>query len=81
MLFAGLWYSSRNLEASLFLETLYREPKKIFEKGIQVQIYTNSGFINRTCRCLLLAGTFDIPARSLVTETVQFNRKYGCIKC
>ena len=80
MLFAGLWYSSKKPEASLFLEPLYRE-LKILEKGIEVQIYTNNGFINTICRCLLLARTFDVPARSLVTETVQFNGKYGCIKC
>ena len=40
---------------SLFLEPLYKK-LKILEKGIEVQIYTNSGFIYIICRCILLTG-------------------------
>ena len=55
MLFAGLWYSCKKPVASLFLEPLYKK-LKILEKGIEVQIYTNSGFIYIICRCILLTG-------------------------
>ena len=48
---------------------------------IEVKIDANSGFINRIYKCLLLSGTFDLPARSLVMETVKFKGKYGYIKC
>ena len=80
MLFSGLWYSSKKPEASLFSEPLYKE-LKILEKQIEVQIYADSGFINRICGCISLQGISDLPAWSLVTETVQFNGKYGCVKC
>ena len=68
-------------ETSLFLQPLYRE-LKILEKGIEVQIYTNSGFINRICRCLLLAGTFDERLEE-IKPTIEISRpprsysKYG----
>ena len=79
MLFTGLWYSSKKLEASLFFEPLYKE-RRTLEKGIEVQIYANVDFIKIICRLILLAGTFDLPAPSLVTDTVQCNGKYDCIK-
>ena len=75
-----LRYSSKTPEASLFLEPLYNE-LKILEKGIELHIYTDSGFINRICGCILLPGTSNLAARSLLTETVKFNGKYGCVKC
>ena len=32
-------------------------------------------------KAILIAETFDLPARCLVSDTVQFSEKYGCIKC
>ena len=32
-------------------------------------------------KAILVAGTFGLPARCLVSGTVQFNGKYGCMKC
>ena len=56
-----LRYSSKTPEASLFLEPLYNE-LKILEKGIELHIYTDSGFINRICGCILHPGSSDLPA-------------------
>ena len=36
---------------------------------------------SKLVRAFLIAGTYDLPARSLVAGTIQFNGKHGCIKC
>lgn len=33
------------------------------------------------CRGLLLASTADLPARSLICNSVQYNGSFGCWKC
>ena len=81
MLFAGIWYSSKNPEASLFLEPLYKE-LKLLRNGVTVKVPISKGsHISRLVKAILIAGTFNLPARCLVSSTVQFNGKYGCIKC
>ena len=66
---------------TLFLEPLYRE-LEIMEKGILVDIpIEKSGKISKIIKVILIAGTFDLPARCLVSGSIQFNGKYGCVKC
>ena len=80
MVFAGIWYRTRKPEPTLFLEPLYRE-FEIMEKGILVDIPTEtSGNISKLIKGVLIAGTFDLPARCLVSGSVQFNVKYGFVK-
>ena len=40
-----------------------------------------SGKISKIIKVILIAGTFDLPARCLVSGSIQFNGKYGCVKC
>ena len=81
MVFAGMWYGTIKSEPSIFLEPLYHELKTL-ENGVTLKVRLNdSKHGSKLVRVFLIAGTFDLPARSLVTGTIQFNGKYGCIKC
>ena len=82
IIFAGIWYSSKKPEASLFLKPLYKELKDLKE-GIKVSIPTadTDTYSSKLIKAILIAGTFDLSARCLISGTVQFNGKYGCIKC
>ena len=82
IVFAGIWYSSKKPEAALFLEPLYKE-LKLLNEGLKVNIPTadTDTYSSKLVEAILIAGTFDLPARCLISGTVQFNWKYGCIKC
>ena len=81
MIFAGMWYGTMKPEPSIFLEPLYRELKTL-ENGVTLKVRLNDNRYGlKLVRAFLIAGTFDLPARSLVAGTIQFNGKYGCIKC
>ena len=41
---------------------------------------TDTNF-SKLIKAILISGTFNLPARCLISDTVQFNGKYGCIKC
>ena len=45
--------------------------------GIDVKF--NGKMIN--VRAILLSGIFDLPAKCVIQETVQYNGKYGCSFC
>ena len=53
VLFAGIWYSSKNPEASLFKEPFYTE-LKILRDGVTVKVPTS-----RLVKAILIAGAFD----------------------
>ena len=82
IIFAGIRYSSKKPEAALFLEPLYKE-LKLLKEGIKVNIpaANTDTYFSKLIKAILIAGNFDLPARCLISVTVQFNGKYGCIKC
>ena len=76
MVFTCIWYGTTKSEPKLFLEPLYRE-FEIVVKGILVDIPTEtSGKISNIIKGILIAGTFYLPARCLVSGT----GKYVCDK-
>ena len=50
----------------------------LFEKGEEMSSPERGVF---QCRAFLLAGTADLPARSLLCNSVQYNGAFGCWKC
>lgn len=77
MMFAGLWFGDKKPAMATYLKPLYDE-LQLLDKGILVQSPENGQFL---CRCVLLAGGCDLPARCLVCNSIQFNGEYGCWKC
>lgn len=61
-----------------FLEPLVRTLNRL-QDGITVK-FAGAQF-PFTCKLLTIAGTCDLPAKALVLNTVQFNGKFGCLKC
>jgi hypothetical protein len=49
----------------------------IFNSGVQLEY--NGKYIN-VC-AILLSGIFDLPAKCIVQEFVQFNGQFGCSFC
>ena len=81
IIFAGMWYSTKKPDPSIFLELLYRE-LKILEKDANVIVPLDGiGLVPKVIKVILIAGTFNLPARCLVSDTTQFNGRHGCIKC
>ena len=92
VLLCGVWYDSDKPEMQTFLRPLVDTLNKLYEDGmyiLSVEIYwlmfymlvgidvvTQMGCLN--VRCI---GTFDVPARSAVTNMKQYNCEYLCSTC
>ena len=48
------------------------------QTGVQVVLHDGT---EKTCKAILLNGTFDLPARCLVCNMIQFNGHCGCGLC
>ena len=73
-LLGGVWFGSKKPNMQLFLRPLREALHKLEVIGVRI-----SQFI--VCKVILLAGTLDLPAKSLVTNFRQYNGFYGCSKC
>ncbi|XP_056009246.1 uncharacterized protein LOC130046297 isoform X1 [Ostrea edulis] len=77
MLMAGLWFGPCKPAMGTFLSPFLDCFKRLHD-GIQCF----SPFLgNFTCRAYLLNGTADLPARSLLCNSVQYNGSFSCWKC
>ncbi len=43
--------------------------------------FSGVSFQGATIRAILLSGVFDLPARAMTLNSIQFNGKYGCSSC
>ena len=78
-IFAGLWFGETKPNMSLFLKPVITELIKLESHGIIVK----SPAVPQpfTSKVILLAGSCDLPAKSLMLNSMQFNGMYGCAKC
>ncbi|CAF1027826.1 unnamed protein product [Brachionus calyciflorus] len=72
VLLAGLWVSREKPVFEVFLKSIIEE-LKILEQGIVIN--------GEIVKIFLTNGVFDKPARAAILNTIQFNGKFGCIKC
>ncbi|XP_066921278.1 uncharacterized protein [Clytia hemisphaerica] len=73
----GIWFGEEKPYMRSFLRPLVEMLKQWYFQGIQ---FTYNG--EQKCyKVLLLSSLFDLPAKCLVQETVQFNGYYGCSCC
>ena len=79
VILAGLWFGELKPNMSIFLKPVFNELMKLEQHGIEVksQLYIYP-FISKV---VVLAGTCDLPAKCLVLNSIQFNGKFGCLKC
>ena len=78
ILLAGVWFGPKKPKnISLVLQPVIDKIKILSDKGISA--HTPAGL--KTIRAMLLAGIFDLPAKAMVLNTVQFNGNFGCNYC
>lgn len=77
MILAGIWFGKQKPSMSTFLKP-FKQTMLEFYKGIEIISADRGSFV---CRGFLLAGTADLPARSLICNPVQYNGSFGCWKC
>lgn len=77
MILAGLWFGKQKPSMSTFLKP-FKQTMLEFYKRIEIISADRGSFV---CRGFLLAGTADLPARSLICNSVQYNGSFGCWKC
>ena len=74
MIVAALWYGPVKPNMDVILHPILKKITEFHDTGILLP----SGLVMRP---KLLMGVFDLPAKSAVTNTKQFNGKYGCFYC
>ncbi|XP_032239885.2 uncharacterized protein LOC5514473 [Nematostella vectensis] len=75
MLFAGLWFGEKKPAMWTFLKP-HIESLKELENGIEFESPSKGKF---TCKAVLLASSCDLPARSMVCNSVQYNGQHSCM--
>ncbi|XP_070551310.1 uncharacterized protein [Ptychodera flava] len=78
MLFAGLWFGSSKPQMLTYLQPFHSTFDKLEREGVAVETATGQSFRSKV---ILICGTCDLPAKSLVCNMIQFNGFYGCVKC
>ncbi|RMZ98668.1 hypothetical protein BpHYR1_010421 [Brachionus plicatilis] len=69
---AGLWVSKYKPNFHFFLKPIINQ-LKILKNGLVIG--------DKILRFFLTHGVFDKPARAAILNTVQYNGKFGCLKC
>lgn len=69
MILAGLWFEKQKLSICTFLKP-FKQTNLEFYEGVDILSFVCSGFP--------LAGTSDLPARTLICNSVQYNGSFGC---
>ncbi|XP_061183192.1 uncharacterized protein LOC133191454 [Saccostrea echinata] len=77
MILAALWFGNEKPAMGTFLKPLQKSFLAL-KDGIKCFSPERGEFLSK---CFLLAATADLPARSLLCNSVQFNGKFGCWKC
>lgn len=76
-LFYGVWISVKKPVMWSYLKPLYEE-MKLLEQGVEFKDYEENQFFSKAT---ILTCTCDLPAKCLVTNSKQFNGKFGCWYC
>lgn len=74
LLIAALWHGHVKQKMDVLLQPILDNIADLSRRGI------NAGS-NSAIRPKLLIGVFDLPAKSSVTNTKQFNGENGCLYC
>ena len=77
MLLASLWFGDKKPNMSTFLKPFQKSMTEMFE-GIECES-PSVGLFN--CKGIVLCGTADLPARSILCNHIQYNGAFACWKC
>jgi hypothetical protein len=77
MLLYGLWFGESKPTMSTFCQPLHEMLSDLETVGVTVDVSGKP----EICRCFLICLTADLPAKSLIMNTLQFNGNYSCSRC
>jgi hypothetical protein len=77
MILTSLWFGSSKPSMGTFLKPFQKTMSEL-HSGIQCESPEVGIF---TCKAILLCGTADLPARSLLCNHIQYNGSHACWKC
>ena len=77
MILGGLWLGPKKPTMISYTEPFIKTLQKLETEGIEIK----SNLYTFTCKVIVIAGSADLPAKSIICNTMQFNGKYGCSKC
>lgn len=77
LLLAGVWLGSVKPAMSVILQPILDKIHCLYENGIMVS--TPSG--DKCLRAKLLCCVFDLPARAMALNLMQWNGHFGCTYC
>lgn len=77
MILAGMWLSSKKPPMNVFLKPIYNSLLKL-SKGITLNTPSKGAIVTKA---FLLKCTADLPAQCMLTNSMQHNGEFSCIKC
>ena len=77
LIFAGLWFGEKKPCIWSFLKPFYKSLQQL-EEGVEMVSPERGEFI---CKSVLSAETFDLPAKCLVCNGMQYNGEHSCWTC
>ena len=73
----SVWYGPNKPDMDILLKPTLSKLNKLEVNGIKIKTADRS----KIMKCKLLIGVFDLPARAMAVNMVQFNGYYGCLVC
>lgn len=78
LLLAGVWLGpGKPSNISVFLQPVLDKVHHLYQEGLAIS--TPSG--PRVLKARLLCAIFDLPAKAMALNSLQYNGKYGCANC
>ena len=77
MILSSFWFGSSKPSMGTFLKPFQKTMMELYT-GIQCESPEQGIF---KCKAILLCGTADLPARSLLCNHIQYNGAHACWKC
>ena len=72
-----LWLGPKKPTMISYTEPFIKTLQELETKGVEIK----SDLDTFICKAIVIAGSADLPAKSIICNTMQFNGKYGCSKC
>lgn len=77
LLLAGIWLGPVKPDMAVVLQPILDRIHALYEEGLPM--LTPAG--EKVLRAKLLCAVFDLPARAMVLNLIQWNGRYGCTHC
>lgn len=77
LVLAGIWLGPVKPEMSIILQPILKRIHILYDKGMLIQTPVGP----KCLKAKLLCCVFDLPARAMALNLIQWNGKHGCTHC